>query len=79
MHHLARGASESSEYYEELPENRLAATEIHARLAPALATLSAEERVALRLYVVERVPARDVARVLGWSGPKPSMTGCTGA
>lgn len=71
MHYLARGAGESiPEFYEDLPENRLAAEEIHARLAPALATLSAEEQVALRLYVVEKVPARDVARVLGWSGPK---------
>jgi RNA polymerase sigma factor (sigma-70 family) len=71
MHYLARGEAGSiSEFYEDFPENRLAAEEIHARLAPALAALSAEERVALRLYVVEQVPARDVARVLGWSGPK---------
>jgi RNA polymerase sigma factor (sigma-70 family) len=71
MHYLAKGASESIPgYYEEWPENRLAAAAIRARLAPALATLSAEDRVALRLYVIERVPARDVARVLGWSGPK---------
>jgi RNA polymerase sigma factor (sigma-70 family) len=71
MHYLARGASESiSGFHEDLPDCRLAAAEIQARLAPALATLSAEEQVALRLYVVEKVPARDVARVLGWSGPK---------
>jgi RNA polymerase sigma factor (sigma-70 family) len=71
MHYLGRDPRETiSGSYEEVPETRLAAAEIHARLAPALATLSAEERVALRLYVVESLPARDVARVLGWAGPK---------
>lgn len=71
MHYLSKGLGPGvSTPCEDPPDGRVAAAEIHARLAPALASLSAEEQVALRLYVVERVPARDVARVLGWAGPK---------
>ena len=44
--------------------------ELLDRLGPALATLSAEDRVALQLYVVEGLPAEDVARLLGWKSAK---------
>jgi RNA polymerase sigma factor (sigma-70 family) len=69
MHYLAADAAEPGST-NPLPDRRFAAGEIRARLAPALAALTPEERVALRLYVIERLPAADVARVLGWPGPK---------
>lgn len=71
MHYLAGAAAEGAPATPHLEqENRIAAAEVRALLAPGLALLSPEERVALRLYVVERLPAADVARVLGWPGPK---------
>lgn len=72
MHYLAaEGADDrAAAYTSSVPERRLAAGEMRARLAPALAMLPADERVALRLYVIEKLPAADVARVLGWPGAK---------
>ncbi|MEP6762997.1 MAG: sigma-70 family RNA polymerase sigma factor [Gemmatimonadaceae bacterium] len=40
------------------------------RLASALATQSPDVRVAVELFVVERMPAADVARVVGWPNTK---------
>ncbi|HEV2671666.1 MAG TPA: sigma-70 family RNA polymerase sigma factor [Gemmatimonadales bacterium] len=39
-------------------------------LEHALSSLSAEERVAVELYVVEEMPAEAVAKVMGWSNAK---------
>lgn len=41
-----------------------------AALAKAIETLPPEERVAVRLYVVEDLPADEVARILGWPNGK---------
>ncbi|MGD8867849.1 MAG: sigma factor-like helix-turn-helix DNA-binding protein [Gemmatimonadales bacterium] len=51
-------------------DQRLLQNELLARLGPALAALSAEDRLALQLYVVEGLPAEDVARLLGWKSAK---------
>jgi RNA polymerase sigma factor (sigma-70 family) len=42
----------------------------HARLEEAMSILSAEDRVAVQLYVIEGMPAIDVARILGATGAK---------
>jgi RNA polymerase sigma factor (sigma-70 family) len=52
------------------PDHRLASSEARARLASALRALPDDERLALRLYVIESLPAADVARTLGWAGAK---------
>ncbi|HEV7704627.1 MAG TPA: sigma-70 family RNA polymerase sigma factor [Gemmatimonadaceae bacterium] len=41
-----------------------------SRLAKALATLTPEERAAIQLFVVEDRSAAEVARAVGWTGPK---------
>jgi RNA polymerase sigma factor (sigma-70 family) len=41
-----------------------------ALLERALGSLSAEDRVAIELYIVEELPAADVARILGFPNPK---------
>jgi RNA polymerase sigma factor (sigma-70 family) len=46
------------------------ADERRAVLEDALGSLSAEDRAAVELYVVNEMSAVDVARLLGWSGPK---------
>jgi RNA polymerase sigma factor (sigma-70 family) len=40
------------------------------RLAAALSTLPADERLAIQLYVIDELPAAEVARVLGWPSAK---------
>lgn len=51
-------------------DQRLLQDELLDRLGPALEALSAEDRVALQLYVVEGLPAEDVARLVGWESAK---------
>jgi RNA polymerase sigma factor (sigma-70 family) len=46
------------------------ATDRHARLAEAMSALSSEDRLAVQLYVIEGMAAEDVARSLGFAGPK---------
>lgn len=41
-----------------------------SRLARALSTLTADERAAIHLFVVEERSAAEVARLVGWTGPK---------
>ena len=41
-----------------------------ARLAEALDSLAPEDRLAIQLFVVDDLPAADVARVLGWPNAK---------
>jgi DNA-directed RNA polymerase specialized sigma24 family protein len=41
-----------------------------ARLAEALDSLAPEDRLAVQLFVVDDLPAADVARVLGWPNAK---------
>jgi RNA polymerase sigma factor (sigma-70 family) len=45
-------------------------TELAHRLAAALATLPADVRLAVQLFVVDELPAKEVARVVGWPNPK---------
>lgn len=45
-------------------------SEAAERLNEALMSLTAEDRLAVQLYVVEDLPAADVARVIGLSGAK---------
>ncbi len=40
------------------------------RIAEALEVLQADERVAVQLFVVEQVPATEVARMVGWPNAK---------
>lgn len=47
-----------------------AEAEIRRTLEAALGVLSAEDRSAVLLYVVDGLPAEEVARLLGLSGPK---------
>jgi RNA polymerase sigma factor (sigma-70 family) len=54
----------------EVLDQRLLHSELLDRLGPALAALSPEDRLALQLYVVEGLPAEDVARLLGWKSAK---------
>lgn len=68
MHYLA--APYGPEPIEPDSEKRLAAAEIAGRLSVVLDGITAEERVALRLFVVEGVPAADVARTLAWPNAK---------
>jgi RNA polymerase sigma factor (sigma-70 family) len=46
------------------------ATELASRLAAALASYPDDIRVAVELFVVERMPADDVARAVGWPNAK---------
>lgn len=52
------------------PDRRIDASALRARLSDALASLGAEDQLALQLYVVEGLPAADVARTLGWPNAK---------
>lgn len=51
-------------------DQRLLRDELLDRVGPALATLSAQDRLALQLYVVEGLPGEDVARLLDWKSAK---------
>jgi len=51
-------------------EHPVEASEREARLQSALMDLPAEDRLALQLYVVDELPAEQVAAVLGLSGAK---------
>lgn len=53
---------------EYLPDT--SAAERREVLANVMGSLSAEDRTAVQLYVVNEMPAADVARVVGWSGAK---------
>ena len=57
---------------EAIPEDPSAADAVELRevLDQALATLSPEDRVAVELYVVDDLPAADVARILGLRNAK---------
>ena len=46
------------------------AIELHEPLERALGTLPAEDRAAVELYVVEELPAADIARILGLPNAK---------
>lgn len=39
-------------------------------LGSALDALPADDRLALQLYIIDELPAADVARIVGWPGPK---------
>ena len=45
-------------------------TELARRLAAALATLPADVRLAVQLFVVDELPAKEVATIVGWPNPK---------
>lgn len=46
------------------------AEDAHGRLEEVLVTLSVEEQLALKLFVVDELPAADVARAVGWPDAK---------
>ena len=46
------------------------AVERHARLTEVMSTLSSEDQLAVQLFVIEGMPAEEVARALGSSGAK---------
>jgi RNA polymerase sigma factor (sigma-70 family) len=52
------------------PTEALERSDEASRLARALAKLTAEERAAIQLFVVEERSAAEVAREVGWTGPK---------
>lgn len=59
------------EVEETLPaEETLSAEEARRWLDPFLGALSAQERLALTLFVVDEVPAVEVARMVGWRDAK---------
>lgn len=67
MHYLAAPAPPDPV---EATDDVLDNADIGRRIAAALNLLTDEERVALRLFVVEGMPAADVARMLGWPNAK---------
>ncbi len=54
----------------ESPDARVMVGETQEWLGRALATLEDKDRVAIQLYVVDDLPAADVARLLGWPSAK---------
>jgi len=48
------------------------------RLAHVMATLSHDERVAVQLFVIEELPAAEVAHIVGWPNAKRSVATCGG-
>jgi RNA polymerase sigma factor (sigma-70 family) len=56
-------------------DRRIDASALSARLSDALDSLSAEDRLAVQLYVVRGLPAAEVARVLGWPNAKAVYNG----
>lgn len=52
------------------PHDALVMSESAARLGEVLATLPADERLAVQLFVVDELPAAAVARAVGWPNAK---------
>jgi RNA polymerase sigma factor (sigma-70 family) len=55
-------------------EDPLPTAEARERIARALETLPADERLAVQLFVVEAMPAAEVARLVGWRNAKAVYT-----
>jgi RNA polymerase sigma factor (sigma-70 family) len=51
-------------------ERRLIDEQTRGQLAEALSALQPEERLGVQLYVIEELPAVDVARAIGWPNAK---------
>ena len=51
-------------------ESRIVKGEIRRHLSDALAALPPDERLGLKLYVIEELPAAEVARTVGWPNAK---------
>lgn len=51
-------------------EHAVARAQMRSRLRKALASLPAEERLGVQLYVVDGLPAAEVAQTLGWPNAK---------
>jgi len=51
-------------------DERLLAADARTRLAEVLDTLPADTRLAVQLFVIDELPAADVARALGWPNAK---------
>jgi RNA polymerase sigma factor (sigma-70 family) len=51
-------------------EARPANFDARERLASAMATLKHDERVAVQLFVIDELPAAEVARIVGWPNAK---------
>ena len=64
------GDRAAAEMPAEVGPDPLETAETAGRIAAALAGQPADLRVAVQLYVIEQLPAADVARVVGWPGAK---------
>jgi RNA polymerase sigma factor (sigma-70 family) len=53
-----------------VPEIDMPARETREHLARALADLAPEDRLAVQLFVIDDVPATEVARIVGWPSAK---------
>lgn len=51
-------------------EEKIVSVEASARVATVLAKLPADERLAIKLFVIDELPAERVARVVGWKNAK---------
>ena len=53
-----------------LADQLVALGELREQLHGALETLEPNDRLAVQLFVVDELPAADVAQILGWANPK---------
>jgi RNA polymerase sigma factor (sigma-70 family) len=68
MHYLAVPPAPTP--LEPVADDDLTVAEIAGRLSTPLGELTAEERLALQLFVVDDMPAADVARIVAWPNAK---------
>lgn len=68
MHYLA--VPPAPRPLEPVADDHLTVAEIAGRLSTPLGELTAEERLALQLFVVDDMPAADVARIVAWPNAK---------
>jgi RNA polymerase sigma factor (sigma-70 family) len=71
----ARGARAAMMDESPSAERRLESEEANAALQAALRRLAPEQRLAVQLYVLDDVPAAEVARLLGWPNAKAVYNG----
>ncbi len=64
------GLADSAHSEESTSERLIAREELRRELARAFESLPADERLGVQLFIVEELPAADVARTLGWPNAK---------
>ncbi len=67
---VSAGTPASEPVAPDQPDTELMSGETREWLREALETLPTEERVALQLFIIEGLPAADVARLVGWDSAK---------